>query len=126
MYIKKVRFSEILLKKGVFFLAFLGQGFPFRYFSAREKDSYIRKKNPKNSRARPKMPPTRTVLPMLSWAKKGGQLTTHARGVVFGMHTAGMSALAIADRMGMTPNGVRAISQISGVLLLSNKPGHRK
>ena len=38
------------------------------------------------------------------------------------MHTAGMSALAIADRMGMTPNGVRAISQISGVLLLSNKP----
>jgi hypothetical protein len=25
-------------------LAFLGQGFPFRYFSAREKDSYIEKK----------------------------------------------------------------------------------
>jgi hypothetical protein len=54
---------------------------------------------------------------MLSWAKKGGQLTTHARGVVFGMHIAGMSALAIADRMGMTPNGVRHSIAISETIV---------
>ena len=63
------------------------------------------------------MPPKRTVLPMLSWAKKGGQLTTHARGIVFGMHIAGMSALAIADRMGMTPNGVRHSIAISETIV---------
>jgi hypothetical protein len=37
------------------------------------------------------------------------------------MHTAGMSALAIADRMGMTPNGVRHSIAISETIVHSER-----
>ena len=98
-------------------MAFLGQGFPFRYFSAREKDSYIRKKKSEKQSGTSENASKTHRPPQLSWAKKGGQLTTHARGVVFGMHIAGMSALATADRMDMTPNGVRHSIAISETIV---------
>ena len=53
------------------------------------------------------MPPKRTAIPMLPWVTRGGQLTAHTRGVVFGMHIMGSPVQDIADRMGMTPKGVR-------------------
>jgi hypothetical protein len=40
---------------------------------------------------------------MFEWAKKGGALTEHTRGIVFGLHLAGWSVPDIADRLGM-PN----------------------
>ena len=52
-------------------------GFPFRYFSAREKDSYIGK-------------------------KMDYGFTEYSRGVVHGMHLSGMTVTWIAERMGMT------------------------
>ena len=54
-----------------------------------------------------KMPPKRTPLPMFEWAKKGGALTEHTRGIVFGLHLAGWSVPDIADRLGMSQQGVR-------------------
>ena len=47
---------------------------------------------------------------MLPW---GGQLTAHTMGVVFGMHIMGSPVQDIADRMGMTPKGVRHSISIS-------------
>ena len=58
------------------------------------------------------MPPKRVRVPMYPWVKRGGKLTPHTRGIVFGMH--GAPATEIADRMGMTTTGVEysiAISQ---------------
>ena len=51
---------------------------------------------------------------MYPWVKRGGKLTPHTRGIVFGMHLHGAPATEIADRMGMTTTGVEysiAISQ---------------
>ena len=45
---------------------------------------------------------------MLPWV--GGQLTAHTRGVVFGMHIMGWPVQDIADRLGMTPKGVRPMA----------------
>ena len=59
------------------------------------------------------MPPKRTAIPMLPWVTRGGQLTAHTRGVVFGMHVMGSPVQDIADRMGMTPKGVRNSISIS-------------
>ena len=44
---------------------------------------------------------------MFEWAKKGGALTEHTRGIVFGLHLAGWSVPDIADRLGMSQQGVR-------------------
>ena len=82
-------------------------------FSSREGLVH-KEKNPKNSRARPKMPPKRTVLPMLSWAKKGGQLTTHARGIIFGMHTTGMFGFCGRQAVCATPTP-RPSSTVEGM-----------
>ena len=60
------------------------------------------------------MPPKRVRVPMYPWVKRGGKLTPHTRGIVFGMHLHGAPATEIADRMGMTTTGVEysiAISQ---------------
>jgi hypothetical protein len=51
---------------------------------------------------------------MYPWVKRGGKLTPHTRGIVFGMQLHGAPASEIADRMGMTTTGVEysiAISQ---------------
>ena len=53
------------------------------------------------------MPPKRTPLPRFEWAKKGGALTEHTRGIVFGLHLASWSVPDIADRLGMSQQGVR-------------------
>ena len=44
---------------------------------------------------------------MFEWAKKGGALTEHTRGIVFGLHLAGWSVPDIAERLGMSQQGVR-------------------
>ena len=51
--------------------------------------------------------------PMLPWVKRGGKLTKYSRGVVHGMHLSGMTVTWIAERMGMTPSGVRRSLSIS-------------
>jgi hypothetical protein len=51
---------------------------------------------------------------MFEWAKKGGALTEHTR--VFGLHLAGWSVPDIADRLGMSQQGVRQS------VVLSEKP----
>ena len=56
------------------------------------------------------MPPKRTAIPMLPWVTRGGQLTDHTRGVVFGR---GSPVQDIADSVGMTPKGVRHSISIS-------------
>jgi hypothetical protein len=43
---------------------------------------------------------------MYPWVKRGGKLTPHTRGIVFGMQLHGAPASEIADRMGMTTTGV--------------------
>ena len=50
---------------------------------------------------------------MLPWVTRGGQLTAHTRGVVFGMHIMGSPVQDTTDRMGMTPKGVRHSISIS-------------
>ena len=49
----------------------------------------------------------------MPWVTRGGQLTAHTRGVVFGMHIMGSHVQDIPDRMGMTPKGVRHSISIS-------------
>ena len=40
---------------------------------------------------------------MFEWAKKGGALTEHTRGIVFGLHLAGWSVPDIADKVALAP-----------------------
>jgi hypothetical protein len=49
----------------------------------------------------------------LPWVKRGGKLTEYSRGVVHGMHLSGVTVTWIAERMGMTPSGVRRSLTIS-------------
>ena len=44
------------------------------------------------------MPPKRVRAPKFMWAKRGGCLIPHTRGIVFGMHLLGAPATEIAER----------------------------
>ena len=60
-----------------------------------------------------KMPPKRVKKPAFPWVKPNGLLTSHGRGIVFGLHLAGVSVVDIADMMMMTAAGVRGSIAIS-------------
>ena len=60
------------------------------------------------------MPPKRVRALLYPWVKRGGKLTSHTRGIVFGMHLLGAPATEIADRLGMTPTGVEYLTRDRG------------